>query len=134
MDRKLVDVGHQVETEPGLISDITHAAPGCGEVGRIVGAGAQSAEALRSALRKAGVAFRNDIEDRWDEVIAYTRKEPLAALTAAAGFGVLIGLALVLGSRAGAGGREGWLPQLAARRSFLGRRARSGWRGLLQLG
>ena len=134
MERKLVDVGHQVETEPGLISDITHATPGCGEVGRIVGADAKSGEALRSALRQAGAAFRNEIEDRWDEVIAYTRKEPMAALTAAAGLGFLVGLALAIGSRAGTGGRRGWLPQLAARRSFLGRRTRSGWRGLLQLG
>jgi len=33
MERKLDDVGHRVETQPGcgLISDITHAAPGRGE-------------------------------------------------------------------------------------------------------
>ena len=38
MERKLEDVGHRVETGPGygLISDITHAAPSRGEMGRSV--------------------------------------------------------------------------------------------------
>jgi hypothetical protein len=124
MERKFVDVGHQGETEPGLISNLTHAAPG--------GEGRSEGSLVRA--RKAGAAFRNEIESRWDQVIAYTRKEPTAALTAAAGLGFLVGLALAIGSRAGTGGRRGWLPQLAARRSFLGRPTRSGWRGLLQLG
>ncbi len=126
MERKLVDVGHRVETQPesGLISDITHAATDSEAVGRIVGA---------AALKKAAAAVGNGIQDRRDEVIAYARREPAAALTAAAGFGVLVGLALAIGSRTGTGGGRSWLPQLNSRRSFLGRRPGSGWRGFLRL-
>jgi hypothetical protein len=68
MERKLVDVGHRVETqlESGLISDITHAATDSEAVGRIVGA---------AALKKAAAAAGNGIQDRRDEVIAYARRE-----------------------------------------------------------
>jgi len=126
MERKLVDVGHRLETQPesGLISDITHAATDSEAVGRIVGA---------AALKKAAAAVGNGMQDRRDEVIAYARREPAAALTAAAGFGVLVGLALAIGSRTGTGGGRSWLPQLNSRRSFLGRRPGSGWRGFLRL-
>ena len=112
MERKLVDVGHRVETQPesGLVCDITHAAPGSGEVGRIVGADAKGRDALQAALKKAAAAVGNGIQDRRDEVIAYARREPVAAL-AAAGIGCLVGLALAIGSRAGTGGGRAWLPR-----------------------
>ena len=135
MERMLVGVGHRVETQPesGLVSDITHAAPGSGVVGRIVGADVKGRDALQAALKKAAAAVGNGIQDRMDEVIAYAHREPVAALTAAVGFGVLVGLALAIGSRAGTGGGRAWLPQLNSRRSFLGRRTGSGWRGFLRL-
>jgi hypothetical protein len=136
MERKFDDVGHQVETEPGsgLISDITHAATGRGEVGRILGVDAKGSEALQAALKKAAAAVRNGIQDRRDQVIAYARREPEAALTAAVGFGILVGLALAIGSRPDAGGARSWLPRLtSSRRRFLGRQTASGWRGLLRL-
>src|SRR4029434_1318136 len=44
--------------------------------------------------------------------------EPVAALTAATGFGFLVGLTLAIGSRADAGGRT-WLPELNSRRHIL---------------
>ena len=134
MERMLVDGGHRFETQPesGLVCDITHAAPGSGAVGRIVGADAKGRDALQAALKKAAAAVGNGIQDRRDEAIAYARREPVAALTAAAGFGVLVGLALAIGSRAGTGGGRAWLPQLNSRRSFLGRRTGSGWRGFLR--
>jgi len=135
MERMLVDGGHRFETQPesGLVCDITHAAPGSGAVGRIVDANAKGRDALQAALKKAAAAVGNGIQDRRDEAIAYARREPVAALTAAAGFGVLVGLALAIGSRAGTGGGRAWLPQLNSRRSFLGRRTGSGWRGFLRL-
>jgi hypothetical protein len=47
-----------------------------------------------------------------------------------ASVGFLVGLAaLAIGSRASTGRERAWLPQLKSRRSFLGRRAGSGWRG-----
>jgi hypothetical protein len=73
---------------------VTHAATDSEAVGRIVGA---------AALKKAAGAVGNGIQDRRDEVIAYARRELAAALTAAAGFGVLVGLALAIGSRTGTG-------------------------------
>ena len=132
MERKFADVGHRVETqpEPGLVSNITHAASGSGEVGRAVGA--ELGEALQ-ALKKAATAVGNGMQDQTNEVIAYARREPVTAMTAAASFGFLVGLAaLAIGSRAGTGGGRAWLPQLNSRRSFLGRRAGSGWRGLMR--
>lgn len=130
MERKFVDVGHRVETEPGLVSDITHAATGTGEAGRTIGA--EFGEAYQ-ALKKAAAAVGNGMQDQTDEVIAYARREPVTALTAAASFGFLAGLALAIGSRAGTGGGRAWLPQLnSRRRSFLGRRTGSGWGAFLR--
>ena len=135
MERKLDDVGHRVETQPGsgLVSDITHTATGSGKVGRILDADAKGSEALHAALKKAAAAVGNGIQDRRDEVVAYARREPVAALTAAVGLGFLIGLAVAIGLRPGAGGGRAWLPQLNSRRSFLGRRTGSGWREFLRL-
>lgn len=116
MDRKFVDVGHRVETEPGLVSDITHAVTGTGEVGRTV----------RAELGEACGRGWQRMLDETDEVIAHARREPLIAMTAAASFGFLLGLAaMAIGSRGDTGGGRAW-------RSFLGRRTGSGWRGLLR--
>jgi ElaB/YqjD/DUF883 family membrane-anchored ribosome-binding protein len=132
MERKFHDVGHRVETEPGLISDITHAAPSRGEGGKI-GADAQGRIALQAALKQTAAAVGTGIQDRRDQVIAYARREPETALTAAAAFGFLIGFVLVMGSRGGTSGGRAWLPQLNSRPNFRGRRRGSGWRGFLRL-
>lgn len=128
MERKFADIGHRVETEPGLVSDITHAT---GEAGRTIGG--EFGEAYQ-ALKKGCRRGWQRMQDQTDEVIAYARREPVTAMTAAASFGFLVGLAaLALGSRAGTGGGRTWLPQSSSRRSFLGRRrVGSGWRGLLR--
>jgi hypothetical protein len=117
------DVGHRVEAQPesGVVSDITHAVTGNGS------------DAFQAALKKAAAAVGTGIQDRRDEVIAYARREPVAALTAAAGIGFLAGLVLAIGSRSGAASGA-WFPQLSPRRrSFLGKRTGSGWREFLQL-
>jgi hypothetical protein len=134
MERKLEDVGHRVETEPGcgLISDITHAAPGRGEGGKI-GADAKGRIGLQAVLKKAAAAMGNGIHERANEVAAYARRKPVGALTAATGVGFLVGLCLARGSRATTGGKMGWLSELNSRRSVLGRRTGSGWRRLLGL-
>ena len=134
MERKLDDVGHRVETEPGcgLISDITHAAPRRGEGGKI-GAAAKGRSALQAVLKQAAAAVGNGIHDRTNEVTAYARREPVGALTAATGVGFLVGLCLARGSRATTGGTREWPSQLKSRRSVLGRRTGSGWRRLLGL-
>ena len=136
MERKFVDVGHRVATqsESGLPSDITHPTGNAG-VDRTVGAElAKGSEALQAALKKAAAAVGKGIQERRDEVITYARREPMTALTAAAGFGFVVGLVLVIGARAGtSGGERAWLPQLNARRSLLGKRRGSGWRGFLRL-
>src|SRR6266478_1966706 len=134
MDRKLDDVGHRVETQPGcgLISDITHAAPGRGEGGKI-GADAKGRDTVQASLQKAAAAVGNGIHARTNEVIAYARREPVGALTVATGVGLLVGLCLAMGSQATTGGKSDRLSQLNSRRSFLGRRTGSGWRRLLRL-
>jgi hypothetical protein len=109
MDRKLDDVGHRVETQPGcgLISDITHAAPVAGRVGR---SARPRRAALRAVLKKAAAAVGNSIHDRTNEVTAYARREPVGALTVATGVGFLVGLCLAIGSRAITGGRASGRP------------------------
>lgn len=57
----------------------------------------------------------------------------MTALTAAVGFGFVVGLALAIGSRTGTSDRRAWLPQLKSRGSLLGRRTGSAWRGFLRL-
>jgi hypothetical protein len=130
MERKLVDVGHRVETEPGVVSDITHAVAGTGEVGRTMGA--EFGEAYQALKNGCGRGWQR-VQNQTDEVIAHARKEPVIAMTAAASFGFLLGLAaMAISSRGGTGGGRSWLPELHSRRSFLGRRTGSGWWGLLR--
>ena len=128
MERKLDDVGHRVETEPGrgLISDITHAVPGGGEGGR-VGAAAKGRGALQAVLKKVAV-----IQAQPNKVTRYTRSEPVGVLTAATGVGFLVGLCLAIGWSTIAGGERSAV-RTDSRRSFLGRRTGSGWRRLLRL-
>lgn len=121
MERKFADVGHRVETGP--VSDITHAVTGNEEVGRTIGA--EFGEACGRGWQR--------VQGQTKEVIAHARKEPVIAMTVAASFGFLLGLAaMAIGSRGGTGGGRAWLPELSSRRSFLGRRTGSGWRGLLR--
>jgi len=136
MKRNLFNVGRRVEPqqEPDRIADIPHTATDDVEVGSTVGAElAKGSEALQAALKQAAVAVGNGLQDRRDEVIGYVRREPMAALTAAAGFGFLVGLALAISSRAATGGGRARLPQLNSRRGFLRRGTGSGWRGFLRL-
>jgi hypothetical protein len=107
MDRKLDDIGHRVETQPGcgLISDITHAVPGRGEGGKI-GAAAKGRDALQAALKKATAAVGNGIHGRANEVTAYARREPVGALTVATGVGFLVGLCLATRLTRHIGGEE----------------------------
>ena len=124
MDRTFVDVGHRVETSPGSnpVRDITRP-------GGIVGAElARSRDALQGALSQAACAIGNGIKDRTDGVIAYTRREPVNALTVAAGVGMLAGLCVAIGARGAAGGKGDWRSL-----SVLGRRSAPGWRRFLRL-
>ncbi|HEY7869570.1 MAG TPA: hypothetical protein VIF59_10095 [Methylomirabilota bacterium] len=128
MERKLPEMDYRVES--GLVSDTTHT-PGNGELGRTVRAElAKGSEALQAACKKAAAAVGSGIQVTKDDVITYARREPGAALAAAAGFGLLIGLAISMGSRSNAGRRGAWLPQLNSKRtSMFGKRTGSGWRG-----
>ena len=94
---------------------------------------ARGGEVLQNALKKGAVAIGHGIHDGKDEVIAYTRRQPVGALTAAAGIGLVVGLCLALSSRTGAADRAGWLPRSTRRRSYLGRPAAQGWRSFLGL-
>jgi len=128
MGRGFADVGHRVD-ELGPASDITHAVTATGEAGRTIAA--EFGEAYGTFMRGCGRGWQR-MQDQTDEVIGYARREPVTAMTAAAGVGFLVGLAaLAIGSRASTGGGRAWLPRLNSRRSFLARRAGSGWRGLL---
>ncbi len=136
MKRNLFYVGRPVDPhqESDLIPGIPHTATDDVEVGSAVGAElAKGSEALQATLKKAAGAVGQGIRDRREEVIGYVRREPMAAVMAAAGFGFLVGLALAISSRAATGGGGAWVPQLNSRRGFLRRRTGSGWRGFLRL-
>jgi hypothetical protein len=136
MERKFVDVGHRVETQSdsGLPSDITRPTGNAGVDTTVAAELAKGSEAIQAALKKAAAAVGKGIQERGDEVITYARREPMTALTVAAGFGFVVGLVLAIGARAGTGdGGRAWLPRLNARRSLLGKRTGAGWRGFLRL-
>jgi hypothetical protein len=105
MERKLVEVGHRVEVQPGcgLISDITHTTPGRG--GGKIGAAAKGRATLQAVLKRAAAAVGKGIHDRRNEVTAYARREPVGAITMATGVGLLVGLCFAIGSHATTGGR-----------------------------
>ncbi|HSE05749.1 MAG TPA: hypothetical protein VLK35_16490 [Methylomirabilota bacterium] len=134
MERTFGDVGQRVETQPELGQSMSRQVGRTVDaVGSIGGELARGGEALQSALKKGAVAIGNGIQDGRDEVIAYTRRQPVGALTAAAGVGFVVGLCLAVSSRAVSSGRSGWLPRSTSRRSYLGRPAAHGWRSFLGL-
>jgi len=129
MGRGFADVGHRVD-ELGLASDITHAVTGTEEIARTMGA--ELGEAYQALRNGCGRGWQR-VQDQTDEVIAHARKEPVLAMTVAASFGFLLGLAaMAISSRGGTDRGRAWLPELNSRRSFFGRRTGSGWRGLLR--
>jgi len=79
-----------------------------------MGADATSGEALRSALKKVAAAVSDGLQKGKAEIVAYTRREPAAALTAATGLGFFVGIAI--GSRAGTRGTGARLPWLGPSR------------------
>jgi len=120
MERTFVDVGNRVGT-----SSTGGSGDGVGTIGAEL---ARSREALQGALNQAACAIGDGIKRRADGVIAYTRREPVSALSAAAGVGMLVALGVAIASR-GVSGRQGdWLSL-----SVLGRRAVPGWRRFLRL-
>src|SRR5260370_11432702 len=60
---------------------------------------------FQETFKHAAATVGNSVQDRADEVIAYTRREPATALTMAAAVGVLVGLAMAIGGFSG----KGWL-------------------------
>lgn len=134
MERTFGEVGQRVETQPERGQSMSRPAGRTVDaVGSIGGELVRGGEAIQSALKKGAVAIGNGIQDGRDEVIAYTRRQPVGALTAAAGVGLVVGLFLAVGARAGSGGQRGWLPRSTARRSYLGRPTALGWRSFLGL-
>ena len=138
MERTFSDAGRRVEAHPewsqgDVISRRSSAGEGtAATIGEEL---ARGADALQSALKQGALTIGHGMQERGDEVIAYTRRQPVRALMAAAGIGLVIGLSLALGARAERR-RSGWLAQLTqanARRSLLGRPAAGGWRNFLHL-
>jgi hypothetical protein len=119
MERTFVDTGHRAGTHPesGSVCDITRPAGRSGDLER-------GRELLQGAVQRAAVAIGDGIQHRTDEVIAFTRRQPVGALTAAAGVGLLVGLGVAMG----------WRPRPSSRLSFFGRPAQQSWRTLFRLG
>lgn len=141
MERTFTDVGQRVESQPEWTqgSVIPRRASTSGGTTAAIGEElVRGAGALRSAVKQGAVAIGHEMQDRGEEIIAYTRRQPVRALMAAAGIGIAIGLSLALGARAERR-QSGWLSQLShlshwnPRRSLLGRPAGHGWRSIFSL-
>jgi hypothetical protein len=75
-------------------------------------------ESLPESVRSAVAAISNGVQDGADEVIAYTRREPAAALTMALTLGFLVGLSVAIGGVA-----AGWFIEQKPKRNFMSRLA-----------
>ena len=75
--------------------------------------------------RHAAATVGNGVQDRADEVIAYTRREPATALTMAAAVGVLVGLAMAIGGFSG----KGWLAPRNRKQNVMARLTGLRWTG-----
>lgn len=129
MERTFTDVGQRVGTE-GSQGDVV--SPRAATIGEDL---AEGARALQCAVKQGAVMIGHEVKDRGDEVIAYTRRQPVRALMAAAGIGLIAGLSMALGARAERR-RSGWLAQLtqaSGRPSLLGRPVAAGWRSFMRL-
>jgi hypothetical protein len=143
MERTFTDVGQRVESQPEWTqgSVIPRRGSTSGRTTAAIGEElARGAGALQGAVKQGAVAIGHEMQDRGEEIIAYTRRQPVRALLAAAGLGLVIGLGLTLALGARAERRQsGWLSQLShlshrnARRSLLGRPTGHGWRSVLRL-
>ena len=91
---------------------------------------ARAAEAIRETLGSTAMSVRSSAQERATEVIAYTRRRPVAALMIATGLGLMAGLSLVIGSRSSIGGGGTWLPRRNARRDLVNRLTGLRWTGL----
>jgi hypothetical protein len=119
MERTFVDMGHRAGTHPdsGSVCDITRPAGRGGDLEK-------GRELLQGAVKRAAFAIGDGIQHRTDEVIAYTRRQPVSALTAAAGVGLIVGLGVAMGRR----------PRPSSRLGFFGRPTQQSWRTLFRLG
>lgn len=130
MERTFTDVGPRVGIE-GSQGDVV--SPGRIE-GRVATIGedlADGARALQCAVKQGAVMIGQEVKDRGDEVIAYTRRQPGRALMAAAGIGLIAGLSMALGARAERR-RSGWLAQMT-QASGLAKPLAGGWRSFMRL-
>jgi hypothetical protein len=142
MERTFTDVGQRVESQPEWTHGSVTSRRGSTSGGTTAAIGeelARGAGALQSAVKQGAVAIGHEMQDRGEEIIAYTRRQPVRALMAAVGLGLVVGLSLALGARAERR-QSGWLSQLShlsqrnSRRNLLGRPTGHGWRSLLRLG
>jgi len=132
MEKTFTDVGQRVGTEwsqGDVVSPGRSASEGrAAIIGKDL---AEGARALQCAVKQGAVMIGHEVKDRGDEVIAYTRREPVRALMAAAGIGLIAGLSMALGARAERR-RSGWLAQLT-QASGLAKPLAAGWRSFMRL-
>jgi ElaB/YqjD/DUF883 family membrane-anchored ribosome-binding protein len=101
MEKTPIEIGYPPASQP-TPDEIREANRNIHQPGRVIDAA--QAEVVR-AFRNAAVTVQRGVQDGADEVIAYTRREPAAALTMAAGLGILVGFVMAIGSFGG----RGWL-------------------------
>ena len=105
-ERNPVDIGYPPGSQPTL-DEIREA-----------NRGIHAHESLQGAVRSAVVSISNGVQDGADEVLAYTRREPAAALTMALTLGFLVGLSVAIGGVA-----AGWFIEQKPKRTLMSRLA-----------
>jgi hypothetical protein len=114
MDKTPVEIGYQPASRP-TPDEIREANRGIHK---------SDTEVIR-VVRSAAATVGSSVQDRADEVIAYTRREPAAALTMATALGFLVGLGMAIGSLRG----SGWLAPRSRRQSVIARLTGLPWTG-----
>ena len=114
MDKTPVEIGYPPASQP-TPDEIREANRGIHK---------SDTEVMR-VFRSAAATVGSRVQDRADEVIAYTRREPTAALTMATALGVLVGLGMAFGSLRG----NSWLAPRRRRQGVIARLTALPWTG-----
>jgi len=127
MEKTPIEIGYPPASRP-TPDEIREANRGIHRSGQVVDAAhgeGTRVTRFQETCKHAAATVGNSVQDRADEVIAYTRREPATALTMAAAVGVLVGLAMAIGGFSG----KGWLAPRNRKQNVMARLTGLRWTG-----
>jgi len=127
MEKTPIEIGYPPASRP-TPDEIREANRGIHRSGQVLDAAhgeGTRVTRFQETFRHAAATVGNSVQNRADEVIAYTRREPATALTMAAAVGVLVGLAMAIGGFSG----KGWLAPRNRKQNVMARLTGLRWTG-----